>query len=116
MRKQLLIPAWFSDDLIRRATNLACILLSDKPLAIAAVVDALDKLDVRMAVQDKRGYYSAENPTKVRWSDEQTFQNLIIECTARIARSYEQHNSDFLITEEMMITRWIAYIIQIARD
>ncbi len=115
MRKQQRIPAWFDDALIRNAMILAVRLLGDKPQARHAVVDALDKLDARMAVQDKRGYHSVKDPTKVRWSDAQILQNLVIESAGRIARSQE-HNSDLHISEATMMIRWIAYLFQIVRD
>jgi hypothetical protein len=109
------IPGWCDDNSIRAALELTRALRLTRQQRIQAVEDALDKLDATMSTQDKRGAYSAKDPTKVRWSDAQAFQELVIQAAGRIARSQERPYSGLQISEETMIVRWIAYLCQIAR-
>lgn len=105
------------DELLERAFQLAHFIHKDEEVAKRIALQAAEKLEAVMAVQDKRRYYllSRKSRNKVSLSELATLQRLVYaesECYER-QREQSGHSSTLRPRQEAMIVYFVKHLVRI---
>jgi hypothetical protein len=103
----------YDEGLINRAFQLAYFICRDRTIAFGVAVEALAKLEVAAAAQDKRLYYvpaKRQQRIKVSMGELGLLQRIIYIETTPHERKQE---SDGTVSEEEMIIRYVKHLVKI---
>lgn len=104
-----------TDESFARAFELAYFIHGDRATALKIATEALARLEVALAAQDKRLYY--RNPerhrTKVSVSELHLLQRLVYVTSEPLERQAEQAATTAAPGEEDMLVRFIKHLVQI---
>ncbi|MBI3949282.1 MAG: hypothetical protein HY314_02340 [Acidobacteria bacterium] len=110
---------------LRRAFQLAYFIHGDRALAIRIVADALTRLEMALAAQDKRLYYTPNGRlllghsnaqrfrSKVSMSELHLLQRLVYVASERYERQQEQSSDGTPLDEDDMTIRFIKHLMRI---
>lgn len=110
---------------LNRAFQLAFFIHGDQATAVRIATDAMDKLDVALAAQDKRRYYTLAGRLlpevltaqrfrlKVSMSEPHLLQRLIYIESDPYEQQQERGDAAATLDEEDMIIRFIKYLVEI---
>jgi len=107
---------WLTDELIDKCFRLAWFIFPDKPVALSIVIWALARLDVAVAIQDKRLKHAGRARNKVLLHELHLLQRLIFHGAEPPERRHEQLNQPAAPTQRDMVIRWFECLIRIASD